>query len=105
MPEYANVAKLSDIAPGQVRSARVNAGVDLCLANVAGTIYAVAGGCPHERGALAEGTLEGDTLICPLHGAMFDVTNGDVLGPPADEPLKSFRVRVQGDDISVVFDD
>jgi 3-phenylpropionate/trans-cinnamate dioxygenase ferredoxin subunit/naphthalene 1,2-dioxygenase system ferredoxin subunit len=104
MPGFVNVAKLSEIAPGQLRFVRSAGGATACLANVGGKIYAVAGECPHERGVLADGTLEGEILICPLHGSMFDVTTGEVQGPPADDGLATYEVRVQGDDIQVAID-
>jgi len=48
-----------------------------------------------------EGTLEGTTVTCPLHGANFDVCTGKNLTPPAPEPVASYPVRVQGNEIQV----
>jgi nitrite reductase/ring-hydroxylating ferredoxin subunit len=46
---------------------------------------------------LSEGTLDGSTVQCPLHGAQFNVWTGAVLRGPAKEPLRTFRVTVDGD--------
>jgi len=45
--------------------------------------------------------LEGCRIICPRHGAMFDVATGAALTLPAVVPLPTYDVRVEGDDISV----
>ena len=48
----------------------------------------------HAYARLCEGRLRGTRLICPLHGASFDVRDGRVLGPPAAQPLAAFALRV-----------
>ena len=67
----------------------------------AGTYYAVANECPHSAGVLSEGELAGTALTCPLHGAVFDVTTGAVLEPPAEEALTCCDVRMSGDTILI----
>jgi nitrite reductase/ring-hydroxylating ferredoxin subunit len=52
-------------------------------------------------GPLCEGELEGIEVTCPWHGAVFDVTTGQVLGPPAPESVARYSVRVEGSDIEV----
>ena len=48
----------------------------ILLSNVGGKIYATQNDCGHQRASLARGTLEGNIVTCPLHGAKFDVTTG-----------------------------
>ena len=50
---------------------------------------------------MSEGLLEGNEVTCPWHGAHFDVTTGEVKGPPARAQVQSFPVRVVGSDIEV----
>ena len=45
--------------------------------------------------------MNGTVVTCPLHGATFDITTGDVLGPPAPEGVISYKVQVDGNDIKV----
>ncbi len=52
-------------------------------------------------GPLSEGSVEGTVVTCPLHGATFDLTTGDVTGPPAGSPVKCYEVRVEGDEIQI----
>ena len=57
--------------------------------------------CSHALARMCEGRLRGVRLICPLHGAAFDVRDGRVLGAPATRPLVSHGVRIVGDTIEV----
>jgi ferredoxin-NADP reductase len=97
---YTKVAKTEDLVPGQVKAFEVN-GKRIALCNVDGGFFALADECPHAGGWLSEGDLFGKEIVCPLHGATFDVTTGAVLEPPADEPLACYGVRVTGSDIEV----
>jgi len=57
-------------------------------------VHALHDVCTHAFAHLHEGRLRGHRLICPLHGASFDVRTGAVLGAPATVPLKAFATRV-----------
>ncbi len=104
MAEFKTVARASEVGLGQVRLIDLDNGTRICLANVGGTFYAIAGECSHMGGPLAEGELEGTTVTCPWHGSMFDVTSGEVLGPPADDSVAKYEVRVQSDEVQVAID-
>ena len=66
-----------------------------------GTIYACDNVCTHAFAPLAEGTLDGEQVECPLHGSVFNLTTGEVIGPPVVASLRVFQVRVDGQDILV----
>ena len=70
---------------------------DAVVFNVAGQFFATQSRCTHRGGPLDKGKLEGSTVTCPLHGAQFDVTTGEVLRGPARDPLKTYRVTVEGE--------
>ena len=57
--------------------------------------------CSHALARMSEGRLRGVRLICPLHGASFDVRDGRVLGAPATRPLARHEVRVTDQIIEV----
>ena len=103
MVEFRTVAKASELQPGQLQRVEVD-GTPMCLANVDGVIYAVAAICSHAGGPLAEGALDRDIITCPWHGAMFDVTSGEVAGPPADESVAAYDVKVEGDVVRVAME-
>lgn len=60
--------------------------------------------CPHAGGPLSEGPLADDIVACPWHGSRFNVRTGAVLTPPAKRGVKTFPVRVSGDDVEVQVD-
>ncbi len=100
MGELIKVATLSEISPGACLHVEV-AGQEVAIFNVEGTIYAMGGTCTHQGGPLGEGDLEGTVVTCPWHGAQFDVTTGQVVGPPAAQNEPAYHVVVEGEDINV----
>jgi 3-phenylpropionate/trans-cinnamate dioxygenase ferredoxin component len=97
------VARKSAIAPGQMTRVVVD-GVPVLLCNVDGDIYAVEDVCTHDGGELDAGELDGCRVMCPRHGAFFDVTTGKALTLPAVSPLPTYPVTIDGDDIRVDVD-
>ena len=70
---------------------------DAAVFNVAGGFCATQAKCTHRGGPLNEGKLDGSTVTCPWHGSQFNVCTGAVLRGPATEPVKRYRVVVDGD--------
>jgi 3-phenylpropionate/trans-cinnamate dioxygenase ferredoxin component len=94
------VASVAEIAPGTTRRVLVDS-AEILLCNVGGKIYAIEDVCTHDGGPLDQGTLEGEHVVCPRHGATFDVRTGDALTLPAVMPVMTFEVTIEGDDIFV----
>ena len=101
MPEFKTVAKVSEVEPGSLKQVELDGDTQVCLANVDGTFYAINGECSHEGGPLGGGVLDGTFVSCPWHMGEFDVTTGEVTGPPPDEPVAKYEVRIQGDDVQL----
>lgn len=100
MPEFMKVARLGEIAPGQAKLIEAG-GQEIALFNVGGAFHAIDNNCTHVGGPLCEGELDGTEVTCPWHGAVFDVTTGAVLGPPAGAPVRRYNMRIEGSDIEV----
>jgi 3-phenylpropionate/trans-cinnamate dioxygenase ferredoxin subunit len=66
----------------------------IVLFNIDGQLYAIADICTHDGGPLGDGKLEGCEVICPRHGARFDVRNGKVTRLPAVKNAPAYPVRV-----------
>jgi 3-phenylpropionate/trans-cinnamate dioxygenase ferredoxin component len=94
------VARKSAIAPGTTLRVVVD-DVPVLLCNVAGELYAVEDICTHDGGELDGGEFDGCRIMCPRHGALFDVTTGKALTLPAVSPLPTYPVTVDGDDVSI----
>jgi 3-phenylpropionate/trans-cinnamate dioxygenase ferredoxin subunit len=71
------------------------------VVNLEGEYYGVEDVCTHDGGPLGEGELDGDQLVCPRHGARFDVRTGAVMKLPAFEPVATYEVKVQDGDLLV----
>ena len=100
MATYIRVARTTELPSGQGKLVEAG-GRKIALFNVEGSFYAIDDTCTHRGGPLSEGGLQGNEVTCPWHGAVFDVTTGNVLGPPAPLGVTSYLVRVQGDDVEV----
>jgi 3-phenylpropionate/trans-cinnamate dioxygenase ferredoxin component len=94
MAEFVAVSRVDDLGEGDVMAFDVR-GTKIAVANVDGTFYAFNDTCTHLACSLAEGDLEEITVICPCHGAEFDVTSGAVLQGPARGPLETYRTRTE----------
>jgi 3-phenylpropionate/trans-cinnamate dioxygenase ferredoxin subunit len=74
---------------------------DIVVCRTKAGVFAVDNVCTHAYARLSEGRLRGTRLICPLHGASFDVRDGRALGAPATRPLACHAVRIEGERIIV----
>ena len=96
-----SVSEFEDLQAGKlVEVARQS----ITVFNIAGKYSAIGNTCLHRGGPLADRMMAGEEVICPWHGARFNVKTGAVKGPPAQEGVKSFPVRVNGSDLEVELD-
>jgi 3-phenylpropionate/trans-cinnamate dioxygenase ferredoxin subunit len=96
------VARATDVAPGTTRRVDVD-GQEILLCNVDGSFFAVEDVCTHDGGPLDQGELEGGCVVCPRHGATFDVRTGEALTLPAVIPLSTFAVELRDGDVFVEY--
>ena len=98
---FVKVAQVSEISPGEMIMVDFPSGDAVLIANVEGVIHACEDICSHAYASLSEGDINGAEVECPLHGALFNITTGEALTPPAEAPIKVYQVQVEGDDILV----
>jgi len=92
---------LGALPPGTMREVDLD-GTAVLLVRLGPEVHAVAGICTHEGGILADGSLAGARIKCPVHGAVFDARDGSVLADPDDveppegvaRPLQRYSTRV-----------
>ncbi|MEP6656432.1 MAG: non-heme iron oxygenase ferredoxin subunit [Betaproteobacteria bacterium] len=87
------VAAMGEVAEGEAKQVCVGAEI-IAIYNLEGTFYATSDTCTHEEASLCDGYIEGDTIECPLHQAVFHIPTGKVLREPAKTSLRTFPVRV-----------
>jgi len=97
------VCPLSELPPGTHRV--VAAGPEgVGVYNCDGELFAIEDRCTHDDGKLCEGDWEPELceVICPRHGARFDVRTGRALTLPAYIPTETYPVRVREDGMIVL---
>ena len=62
--------------------------------NIAGEVYAIGDRCTHDDGPLGDGEIEDKKIICPRHGAKFDIVTGAAVTLPAIEPTMYYPIRI-----------
>ena len=76
-------------------------GAAVCLGKTADGWVAFQDTCTHEECSLSDGELDGGVIVCPCHASEFDLRTGDVLCPPALDPLPIYEARVEGGELQV----
>jgi 3-phenylpropionate/trans-cinnamate dioxygenase ferredoxin subunit len=76
-------------------------GKEICVARVGNEVFAIEDNCSHQDAALSEGEQNGYKIECWLHSAEFDLRTGDALTPPASQPVKTYSVSVDGNNVVV----
>ena len=100
MAQWVRICKLAE-APGAGRVMEADAnGIPVCLANVNGELSALDNFCPHRRGPLGQGWIEGEAVVCPWHSWAFHAKTG-VAEYPAGERVDILPLCVEGDDVLV----
>ncbi len=100
--ERVELGDLSDLADGEQRSFEGVGRHGIVVCRAGGALYALDDNCSHADTPLSEGRVRGFTIVCPLHGAAFDVRDGSHLGPPAWEGVACHRVEESDGVASVV---
>ena len=97
---FVHLASLDDLQTRKLICANTGS-YKILIALAEGEVYAVDDLCTHEDASLSKGSLHGECVKCPLHGSRFRLPTGEPLDEPAEIPLKTYEVKVDGDDILV----
>jgi 3-phenylpropionate/trans-cinnamate dioxygenase ferredoxin subunit len=99
--EFVAIGELDEIPTGE----RIFVDIDehnIVVFNIAGKLFAIADLCSHDNGPLGDGELESDQeVVCPRHGARFDVRSGKALTLPATIDIPAYPVRVVDGQVEV----
>lgn len=91
--EFSEIAPASELPNGERLYLEID-GRALVIFNIAGQLFAIGDICTHDDGPLGDGDLEGFNIVCPRHGAEFDVRTGEVVQMPAVVDIPAYPVRV-----------
>lgn len=98
--EFIVVGAVDDLPNGERLFLEID-GQPIVIFNIAGEYYAIADVCSHDDGPVGEGRLEGFEIVCPRHGARFDVRSGEVLSLPAVVDILAYPVRAREGQIEI----
>ena len=100
MGNFIKICKASEVKAGCGKSVEIE-GKAIGVFNVDGKYYAINDVCGHRGGPLAEGELDGTTVICPWHGSTFRFADGSIVRGPASTPEPCYQTRIQDGRIEV----
>ncbi len=91
--EFVEIAPATDLPNGERLFLEIE-GKPIVIFNIADQLFAIGDVCTHDDGPLGDGDLEGFNIVCPRHGAEFDVRDGKVVQMPAVVDIPAYPVQV-----------
>jgi 3-phenylpropionate/trans-cinnamate dioxygenase ferredoxin subunit len=98
--DFIEVALLSELLDGRRLFLEID-DVSIVVFNIAGNIFAIADVCSHDDGPLGEGEVDGDEIVCPRHGARFNLRTGKALSLPAVVDIPAYPIQIKEQKILV----
>jgi 3-phenylpropionate/trans-cinnamate dioxygenase ferredoxin subunit len=101
LADYTRIGILADFEPGVLYDRTVE-GKRIFVVRYGERLYAMRNACTHSGYLITPGNLlEDGSVLCPAHGAVFRLEDGEPIEGPADDPLELYSVRIEGDDVLV----
>jgi 3-phenylpropionate/trans-cinnamate dioxygenase ferredoxin component len=100
MAEFVRACQLSQL-PAEGAIGVELSGIPVAVVRAGGEVFALHDVCSHEEVPLSEGEIYDHTVECWLHGSCFDLRTGKPTGPPANKPVPTYQVKIDGDDVYV----
>lgn len=91
--KFYRIVNVNDMPEGERLIFEINE-QSIVLFNVNGEMLATGDLCSHDEGPIGDGELDGDVIICPRHGARFDVHTGKALSLPAVTGIPVYPVQI-----------
>ena len=98
--EFVEIAPVSELPNGERLFVELE-GKPIVLFNIAGQLFAIGDMCSHDDGPLGDGLIEDHNIICPRHGAEFDVRTGKAMTMPAVIDIPAYPVKLVDGNIFV----
>ena len=100
MSGYVRACALTDVADESAIGVEID-GEFICVVKSQGNVYAISDVCSHADVNLSDGEVADGTVECWLHGSRFDLRTGRPTGLPANRPVPTYPVKIDGDDVLV----
>ncbi len=105
--EFVKIGSVAEVESDSMKKFEIQE-KEILVSNIGGKYYAVNNRCPHRKGDLSKGELEGNIVTCPKHKSKFDITTGKAISGPKIPILKikvndleKYEVKVDGEDLLV----
>lgn len=98
--EFVRIVKTGDLPEGERLILEIN-NLPIVIFNVGGELLATGDLCSHDEGPIGDGDIDGDQIVCPRHGARFDIHTGKALTLPAIEGIPVYPIQVVDDFIEI----
>jgi 3-phenylpropionate/trans-cinnamate dioxygenase ferredoxin component len=99
LSDFVFAAKENEVQEGQILALNLD-DTPVALTRVEGKIIAFGDVCTHDDGPLAEGEIDDHCVVCPRHGARFDLTSGKATFPAA-YPIPIYEIRIEKDEVQI----
>ncbi len=97
---FLEIASETDLPNGERLFVEIE-GLPIVVFNIAGQLFAIGDVCSHDNGPLGDGMLDGHLVVCPRHGAEFDIRTGKAITLPAVVDIPAYPVRVADGKIEI----
>lgn len=98
------ICSLDDLKPGKALRVKINDHAIAIIRTPAGDVKALDDKCSHGEISLSEGFVDNETIECWAHGAKFDLNTGKPLSLPAYEPVATYEILIENNDIFVEYE-
>ena len=98
--EFLEIAPVSELPENERMFVDIG-DTPVVIFNLAGQIFAIGDVCSHDDGPLGDGDVEDFNVVCPRHGAQFDVRTGKAVSMPAVVDIPAYPVQVRGGKIFI----
>jgi 3-phenylpropionate/trans-cinnamate dioxygenase ferredoxin component len=99
------ICPLEDLKPGKAIRVKVGDHAIAIVRTPSGEVKALDDKCSHGEISLSEGFVDNETIECWAHGAKFDLNTGKPLSLPAYEPVATYEVLIENDEIYIEYED
>ena len=100
MSEYVRACSVTNLRDESAIGVEID-GEFVCIAKSQGEVFAIADICSHADVNLSDGDVDKGTVECWLHGSRFDLRTGQPTALPANRPVPTYQVKIEGDDVLV----
>lgn len=97
---FVSIGQADELSSGERWLVDIDA-LSIAVFRVGDQYYAIGDLCSHDQGAIGDGELDGYEIVCPRHGARFDIRNGKVLRLPALADIPVYPVKIEAGELLV----